>query len=75
MLSRDSRLPLDTRNSTGISGNVFERLPAREGLSSPILHNSKSLATSSQELTPDITGTTKRRESAMKRELLNTSIP
>ena len=30
MRSRDSGLPLDTRNSLGSSGNVFERLPARK---------------------------------------------
>ena len=36
MLSLDPGLPLDTRNSMGISGNVFESLLAREGPSSAL---------------------------------------
>ena len=36
MLSRDSGLPHDTRNTVGTSGNVFERLPAPEGPSSTL---------------------------------------
>ena len=44
VLSRDSGLPLDTRNSMGTSGNVFESLPAREGPSSALFENSKNLA-------------------------------
>ena len=49
MRSRDSGLPLDTRNSLGSSGNVFERLPARKGLH-VFFDNSKNLASSSCEL-------------------------
>ena len=52
----DSRLPQNTQHCTGISGNVFERLPAREGLPSTIFHNSKNLASSYQDLRPDISG-------------------
>ena len=45
----DSGLPRDTQNGTGTAGNVFERPPAQEGLSSTIFNNSKNLASSSQE--------------------------
>ena len=37
MLSRDSGLPLDTRNSMGTSRNVFESLLAGEGPSSALI--------------------------------------
>ena len=36
MPCRDSGLPHDTRNIVGTSGNVFERLPAREGQTSTL---------------------------------------
>ena len=39
VLSRDSGLPLDTRNTMGTSGNVFESLPARDGPSSGLFEN------------------------------------
>ena len=55
----DSGLPHDTRNIVGTSGNVFERLPAREERTSTLFDNSKNLATFSHELRPDITGNTK----------------
>ena len=71
----DSGLPRDTQNSTGTAGIVFERPPAQEGLSSTIFNNSKILTSFSQELRSDTTGTTRKRESEMKRESLNTSIP
>ena len=44
----DSGLPRDSLNGTGITGNVFERPPAQEGLSSTTLNNSKNSASSSQ---------------------------
>ena len=47
MLSRDSGLPLDTRNSMGTSGNVFVSLLARDGLSSAFFKKSKNIASSS----------------------------
>ena len=72
---RDSGLPRDTRNIVGTSENVFERLPAREGLSSTLFDNSKNLASPSQQLRPDTAGTTRRRENEMKRESLDKSIP
>ena len=57
------------------SGNVFERLPAREGRTSTLFDNSKYLAYSSHELRPDNPGNTKRPEREIKREPRNTSIP
>ena len=57
MPCRDSGLPHDTRNIVGTVGNLFERVPAR------LFNNSKNLASSSQELRPDIAGNTKRPES------------
>ena len=70
----DSGLPHDTRNIIGTSGNVFERLPAGEGLPSALFENSKNLASSSHELRPDITGNTMVPERDMKREQQNSSI-
>ena len=72
---RDSGLPHDTRNIMGTSGIVSERLQAREGPPSVLFENSKKSASSSQELRPDTTGTTRRRESEMRREPLTTSMP
>ena len=59
----------------GTSGNFFERSPAREGRPSTFFNNSKNLASSSQELRLDTSETARRRESEMKTESLNTSIP
>ena len=56
--SRDSGLPLDTRNVMGTRGNVFESLPAREGPPSALFENSRNLASSSRGLRLDITGNT-----------------
>ena len=71
----DSGLPHDTRNIVGTSGNVFERLPAREGRNSTLFNNSKNLATSFQELRPDSDGNVKRPESETRREPQHSSIP
>ena len=69
---------LDCRVIPGFSRvfqeTFFERPLAPEGRSSTFFNNSKNLASSSQELRPDISGTTRRQESEMKREPLNTSI-
>ena len=75
MPCRDSGLPHETRNVMGTSGNVCERPPAQEGLSSSIWNNSKNLATSSQELRTDTERNTKRPESEMRREPQHSSIP
>ena len=64
-----------TEFKTGASRNLCERPPAQEGRPSTFFNKSKNMASSSQELRPDITGTTKRPESEMKREPLNTSNP
>ena len=66
----DSGLPRNTKNCRGTSGNVSERPPVQEGLSSTVFHNSKNLASSSQDLRPDSSETARRE---MKRESLNTS--
>ena len=58
----------------GTSRNVFERPPAREGLASAIFYNLKTLASSSQELRPDIPGNTIQPESGIRREPQNSSI-
>ena len=75
MPCRDSELLHDTRNIVGTSGNVFERLLAREGRTSTIFDDSKNLASSSLKLGPDAEGNTKRREIEMIREPQNSSIP
>ena len=56
MLSRDCGLLLDTRNTVGVSGNVFESLPARAGRSSALLESSLNLASSSCVLGSSDTG-------------------
>ena len=71
----DSGLPRDTQNGTDITGNVFEQPPVQEGLSSTVFHNLKNLPSSSQELRPDTTETARKRDSEMKRESLNKSVP
>ena len=55
----DYGLPRDTQNGTG---NVFKRPPAQEGLSTTFFNNSKNLASSSQELRPGTTRTSRKRE-------------
>ena len=55
MPRRDSGLLRDRRNIMGTSGNVFERLASQEGRPSTFFNTSKNLASSSQELRPDIT--------------------
>ena len=56
----DSGLPRDAQNCMDTTGNVFERPPAQEGLSHTIFYNSKNLASSSQDLRPDISETARR---------------
>ena len=71
----DSGLSRDTQNGKGITGNVFERPLAQEGLSSTIFNNSKNLASSRQEFRPDTVETARERDGEMKRESFKTSIP
>ena len=75
MPCRDSRLPHNTRNVVGTSGNVFARPPVREGRTSTLSNNSKNLASSSLKLGPDTEGSAKRPENEMRREPQNSSIP
>ena len=75
MPCRDSGLPHDTRNIVGTSGNVFERLPAREGPLSALFEKSKNTASSSHGLRPDISGNTMVLERETRREPQNSSIP
>ena len=53
MLSRDAGLPLDSRNTMGTSGNVFESLPAREGRCSTLFENSRNFESSCCGLTSE----------------------
>ena len=73
MISRDSCLQSDTRNSTVISGNVFESLLARGEPSSAFFENSKNLASSSCGLKSSDTGNTMKE--GMRRELQGSTIP
>ena len=67
----DSGLPRNTQNCTGSVWNVFERPLVQEGLPFTIFHNSKNLASSSQDLKLDVSETASR-EREMKSESLNT---
>ena len=64
--SREPAMPNDTRNAMGISGNVFESLPAREGQFSPRFENSRNLALSPCEMKQD---------SRMRRDAQSSTIP
>ena len=70
----DCGLPRNSQNGTGIMGNVLERPPVHEGQPATI-HNSKNLASCSQELEPGTIETARKRECEMERESLRTSIP
>ena len=70
--SRDSALPLDTRNSMDTSGNVFESLLAREGPSSALFDNSKNLASSSCGVG---SGNTMEYDRGVRRDPQSSSIP
>ena len=48
------RLPLYTRDIMGISGNVFERLPAQRGPPRCHFGNSENWASSSREVKPTL---------------------
>ena len=65
MPCRECGLPHDTRNGMGTSGNVFQRLPAREEQTSTFLNNSKNF---SNKVGPDTEGKTKKQGSEMTRE-------
>ena len=71
MISRDSCLQHDTRNSLGTSGHVFEGLSARGEQCSALFQNSKNLASSSCRLKPNDTG--KRRSETRTAKFYNTN--
>ena len=75
MLSRDSGLPHDARNTMGTSGNVFDSPPAREGPSSALLENSRNLASSSCGLGPGNTGNRMEHGRGVRQEPQSSSIP
>ena len=74
MPCRDSGLSHDTRNIMDTSGNVFERLPAREGPPSALFENSWYLASTSHGLR-DLVSQETVPEREMRREPQNSSIP
>ena len=74
MLCRDSGFPHDTLNIVGTSVNVLNDHLFESDETFTFFNKSKNLASSSQELRPDITGNTKRPESETRREPQNSSI-
>ena len=75
MLSRDSCLQLDTRNSFGTSGNVFEDPPALTGPPTAFFGNSRSHASAQCELVSLNTGRLADRAKEMERNTQNFAIP
>ena len=59
----------------GISGNVCERLPAREGQPQALFEDSKNLASSFCEVRPEFTEQTMTPEMRMRREQQGLSSP
>ena len=81
MLSRDSGLPRDTRNTVGTSRNVVESLLAREGPSSSIFEkqilseNSRNLASSLCGLGSGNTGNAMEHGGGVRRDPQSSSMP
>ena len=75
MLCRDSGLPLNTRNSMGTSGNVFEDLPAPEGSSPLFFKIPRNLTSSPFELRSGNTGSTMRHGEGLRREPQSSTRP
>ena len=75
MLCRDSGLPLNTRNSTGTAGNVFEDLPAPEGSSPLFFKIPRNLTSSPFELRSGNTGSTMRHGEGLRREPQSSTRP
>ena len=67
MISRNSCLQLDTRNSLGTSGHVFG-LTARGAPSSALFENSKNLASRSCRLKPIYTGKIAEQRAGLRKE-------
>ena len=68
MISRDSCLPHNTRNSMGTPRNVFEDPPAQGGRSSAFFENPSWLASFSCGLGSGSTGNTVKHEEGVRRE-------
>ena len=68
MISHDSYLPHNARNSMGTAGNVFEDLLALEGPSSSFFENPRKLTSSSCELRPCNNGNTMRHREGFRRK-------
>ena len=68
MLGRDSGLPPSTRDTVGISGNVFERQPAQQGHPQDHFGNSVNLASSCRGVKPKFTEHTMTKGSKMRPE-------
>ena len=75
MISSDSFLPHDTRNSLGTSGNIFESQSARDGPSSAFFERPKNLASSSCGLRKGNTGKFMEHGGGVRREPQSSTIP
>ena len=74
MISRDSCLPHNSRNSMGTSGNDFEDLPAQGGPSPAFFENPRNLAVSSCGLRPGNTRNTLNHGEGVRREPQSSAI-
>ena len=75
MISRDSCLPHDTRNSMDTSENVFEKTTCSRRPSSVFFENPKNLPPSSSGLRPGNTGNILKHGQAVRREPQSSTIP
>ena len=75
MLKRDSCVKPDTRNSFGISGNVFENLPAPNDPPAGFFGNSRSTASAHCEPVPLNTVRLAARMDELERSTQNIAIP
>ena len=76
MISRESCLKSDTRNSLGTSGHVFEGLPARGETSSALLENFQGIvASSSSRLNPIDVGKIAEQRKVLRKEPPDPTIP
>ena len=75
LISRDSGLPHNTRNSVGTSGYVFEDPPAPEGPSPSFFKTPTNLTSSLYELRPGKTRNTMRHGEGLRREPQNATKP
>ena len=74
IISRDSCLQPDTRNSVGTMGHVFEGLLAPGEPSSAFFENSKNLVSSSCRLKPIDTGKFAEQGEGLRKKSLNRTL-